>query len=143
MENVAIRKLKAEDAEEVRRIQYAITKREDDIDYHRSIEAVISGGQHVAVAAEVDRVFAGYMISYLLLGGFGIAKSAWITNFGVDPNYMGQGIGKSLAQRVLGDYEAQGVTRVYTTVRWDSVDLLSFFRTIGFDRSNFINLCKE
>jgi hypothetical protein len=39
-------------------------------------------------------------------------------------------------------YQAQGVENVYTSVRWDSTDLLSFFKTLGFDRSNFINLRK-
>ena len=143
VENIVIRNLKVEDAEEVQRIQYAITKTADDIDYRRAVENVVSGGQHVAVAAEVNGAFAGYMITYMLLGGFGLPKSAWITNFGVDPVYMGQGIGKRLAQWVLSDYRERGVTHVYTTVPWDSVDLLSFFRTIGFDRSNFINLCKK
>lgn len=141
MENAVIRKLQVEDAGDVQRIQAAITQREDDIDYHQSIKSVISGGRHVALAAEVDGVVAGYMISYVLLGGFGLAKSAWITNLGVDPKYMGQGIGKSLARQVLRDYKEQGILHVYTAVRWDSVDLLSFFRTIGFDRSILINLC--
>jgi len=31
---------------------------------------------------------------------------------------------------------------VFTLVRWDSADMLSFFKTLGFDRSNFINLRK-
>ena len=143
VENVVIRKLRMEDAEEVRRIQLAITKKTDDIDYHQSVKTVISGEQHVAVAAEVNGVVAGYMVSHTLFGGFGLAKSAWITNFGVDPKFMGQGIGKSLAQRVLDEHERLGITQVYTAVRWDSVDILSFFRTLGFDRSVFINLCKN
>jgi ribosomal protein S18 acetylase RimI-like enzyme len=143
VENIIIRKLKVEDADEVQRIQYAITKKVDDIDYHRLVENVVTDMQHVAAAATVDGVFAGYMITYMMLGGFGLPKSAWITNFGVDPGYMGQGIGKRLAQWVLKEYDERGVTHVYTTVPWDSVDLLSFFRTIGFDRSNFINLCKK
>ncbi|RPJ10835.1 MAG: GNAT family N-acetyltransferase, partial [Desulfobacteraceae bacterium] len=37
----------------------------------------------------------------------------------------------------------KGIKDVYTSVRWDSVDLLSFFKTLGFDRSNFINLKKS
>jgi len=32
---------------------------------------------------------------------------------------------------------------VYTAARWDSVDLLSFFKSVGFNRSNFINLYKK
>ncbi len=143
MNQADIRTLKVEDAEAVRRIHSSITKGEDGIDYRRTIQAVVSGGQHVALAAEVDGVVAGYMISYLLFGGFGLAKSAWITNLGVDPKHMGQGIGKSLAHQVLKEYEKQGVSHVYTAVRWDSVDMLSFFRTMGFDRSILINLCRH
>jgi len=142
VENVVIRKLRLEDADAVRRIQFEITKKGEDTDYRESLKAVVSGNQHVGVAAERDGVVVGYMISYMLFGGFGLSKSAWITNFGVDPAYMGRGIGKSLAKRILDEYEGRGVTHVYTAVRWDSVDLLSFFRTIGFDRSTLINLCK-
>jgi len=55
---------------------------------------------------------------------------------------MGQSIGANLAEEILNYYRAQGVENVYTSVRWDSTDLLSFFKTLGFDRSNFINLRK-
>jgi N-acetylglutamate synthase-like GNAT family acetyltransferase len=55
---------------------------------------------------------------------------------------MGQDIGATLAEEILNYYKAQGVENVYTSVRWDSTDLLSFFKTLGFDRSNFINLRK-
>jgi N-acetylglutamate synthase-like GNAT family acetyltransferase len=82
------------------------------------------------------------MISYILTAGFGITKSAWIATLGVDPNFMGTGIGASLAEEIFKYYNAQGIENVYTSVRWDSTDLLSFFKTLGFDRSNFINLRK-
>jgi N-acetylglutamate synthase-like GNAT family acetyltransferase len=82
------------------------------------------------------------MISYIVTGGFGEAKSAWIATLGVDPNFMGMGIGASLAHEILRFYKTEGIENVYTSVRWDSTDLLSFFKTLGFDRSNFINLRK-
>jgi N-acetylglutamate synthase-like GNAT family acetyltransferase len=82
------------------------------------------------------------MISYILTAGFGMPKSAWIATLGVDPNCMGRSIGASLATEIMSYYKAQGVENVYTSVRWDSSDLLSFFKTLGFDRSNFINLRK-
>ncbi|MFO7600874.1 MAG: GNAT family N-acetyltransferase, partial [Candidatus Desulfacyla sp.] len=68
---------------------------------------------------------------------------AWIATLGVDPKFMGQGIGKKLAEAILAVYREKGINDIYTTVRWDSVDLLSFFKTLGFDRSNFINLRKD
>ena len=82
------------------------------------------------------------MISYILTAGFGEAKSAWIATLGVDPNFMGREIGASMAQKIFDIYKAAGIDNVYTTVRWDSTDLLSFFKTLGFDRSKFINLRK-
>jgi ribosomal protein S18 acetylase RimI-like enzyme len=56
---------------------------------------------------------------------------------------MGQGIGKRLAEEIVRIYREKGVEDIYTSVRWDSVDLLSFFKTLGFDRSSFINLKKR
>ena len=82
------------------------------------------------------------MISYILTGGFGMTKSAWIATLGVDPDFMGTGIGAGLAEETFKYYKTQGIENVYTSVRWDSTDLLSFFKTLGFDRSNFINLRK-
>ena len=82
------------------------------------------------------------MISYILTAGFGEAKSAWIATLGVDPKFMGQGIGANMAQKIFEIYRTEGIESVYTTVRWDSTDLLSFFKTLGFDRSHFINLRK-
>jgi len=41
---------------------------------------------------------------------------------------MGQGIGKRLAEEILRVYREKGVQDIYTSVRWDSVDLLFFFK---------------
>ena len=83
------------------------------------------------------------MISYIVYGGFGLEKSAWIATLGVDTKFMGQGIGKRLAEEIFRVYQEKGIQHIYTSVRWDSVDLLSFFKTLGFDRSNFVNLKKD
>ncbi|MFC1884183.1 GNAT family N-acetyltransferase [Thermodesulfobacteriota bacterium] len=56
---------------------------------------------------------------------------------------MGRGVGKKLADKILDRYKEMGVKNIYTSVRWDSADLLSFFKTLGFARSDFINLMKE
>jgi hypothetical protein len=37
-------------------------------------------------------------------------------------------------------FKEQKIKEVYTTVRWDSGDLIAFFKSIGFDKSSFINL---
>ena len=59
------------------------------------------------------------------------------------PDSWGQGIGVKLAEEIFRVCGEQGISRIFTSVRWDSADLLSFFKTLGFDRSNFINLSRD
>ena len=142
MENVRIRKLKTEDADQIGRIYAAITQKTVEADFHKLIEAHAVSGKDACFVAELEGRVIGFMVSYILTLGFGIEQSAWIATLGVDPQHMGQGIGEKLAKKVFDYYKAEGIKNVYTSVRWDSTDLLSFFKTLGFDRSNFINLRK-
>jgi ribosomal protein S18 acetylase RimI-like enzyme len=94
--------------------------------------------------AEIDRKVVGFMICNIISCGFGFLDiSAWIVVLGVDPAFMGQGIGKSLAAEIVKVCKEKGIKNIYLSVEWASVDLLSFLKTSGFHRSNFINLRKE
>ncbi|MCF8127158.1 MAG: GNAT family N-acetyltransferase [Deltaproteobacteria bacterium] len=141
--DLLIRKIKPEDAEEITAIQSAITKASPPIDFRYIIEEHVQKGEDVSFCAELDGKVVGYMISYIVYGGFGIQKSAWIATLGVDSRFMGQGIGRSLAEKLLAVYREKGIEHIFTTVRWDSVDLLSFFKTLGFDRSDYIHLSNK
>ena len=142
MDKVQIRKLQKNDADEISRIYGDITMKPVDPDFKRIVEEHAQREDQACFVAEQDGTVVGFMISYILTAGFGMPKSAWIATLGVDPNCMGRSIGASLAKEIMKHYQAQGVENVYTSVRWDSTDLLSFFKTLGFDRSNFINLRK-
>ncbi len=143
MENVLIRKLKAEDAEDVCGIYMAITLATDMPDFKRIVEGQAKRSEDACFVAEHDGRVVGYMISYILTNSFGIEKSAWIPSLGVDPEFMGQGIGKQMADKVLAYYREKGIHDIHTSARWYDADLLSFFKTLGFDRSEFINLRKK
>jgi ribosomal protein S18 acetylase RimI-like enzyme len=142
VEKVQIRHLQKNDSVDISRIYAAITMAPEDPDFKRVVEEHARNNSKACFVAEQDGQVVGFMISYILTAGFGMPKSAWIATLGVDPNCMGQGIGASLAEEILKYYQTQGIENVYTSVRWDSTDLLSFFKTLGFDRSNFINLRK-
>ena len=58
----------------------------------------------------------------------------------MDPEHMGSGLGAALAEALFEALAKRGVDEVFTSVRWDSGDMLAFFRKIGFDQSPFINL---
>jgi len=142
-DNFIIRSIKIEDSDDICRIQASITKSPATIDFRQVIEEQVQGDKDASFVAEVDNRIVGFMISYIVYGGFGLEKSAWIATLGVDPQFMGQGIGKRLAKEILRACQDRGIKSVFTSVRWDSVDLLSFFKTLDFDRSNFMNLRKK
>lgn len=143
MDNVLIRKLKTEDLEDIAGIYAAITQTPVEEDFIASVKEHAAMEKGASFVAEIDGKVIAYMFSYILSDSFGISKSAWIAMLGVNPKYMGQGIGDKLARQIFDYYKQIGVKDVYTSVRWDSTDLLSFFKRLGFDRSNFINLCKK
>jgi ribosomal protein S18 acetylase RimI-like enzyme len=143
LENIAIRKLNAADADGVLRIYKSITLQSGDIDIEEVIADRALKGNDACFVAEHEGRLVGFIVSYLLTGSFGIQQSAWIPTFGVDPDFMGHGIGKKLAEAVFNYYKAKGVRNVYTSVRWYDTDVLSYLRTLGFDRSEFINLQKR
>jgi len=143
VENIRIRELEASDTDDIADIYASIVRKPVDPDFKALIEKHARTENDICYVAELDGRVIGFMISYILTFGFGIEKSAWIATLGVDPEFMGQGIGDRLAREIFKLYKRMGISRVYTSVRWDSTDLLSFFKTLGFDRSKFINLKKE
>lgn len=142
MAKILIRKMRKEDVDEVSRIDAAITKTPSRLNFKPIVADAAKKSPNASLVAEIRGKVVGFMISYITAGNFGTAKIAWIAMFGVDPKYMGQEIGKSLANGIFDYYQEKGVKKIYTSVRWDSTDILSFFKTLGFERSDFINLRK-
>lgn len=143
-EDVSIRRMNADDAEAVCDIYGKITKELVESDFKMLLEEhAEKEGPAICFVAEWDGKIVGFMITYILPFGFGIERSsAWIATMGVHPKYMGQGIGGKMAREILSHYKDRGISVIHTSVRWDSTDVLSFFKSLGFDRSELINLSK-
>ena len=92
------------------------------------------------LVAEEDGKVAGFIIGGVKEWGFGVERSGWIEMIEVAPKLMGKGIGKTLGDALIKYFKDEGIKEVYTSVKWDSGDLISFFKSIGFDKSSFINL---
>ncbi len=143
-EKVNIREITLKDVDAIQDIRKAISEDDAEADLEKLIEQQVSEGSiDSSLVAEIKGSVVGYMISTTLNAGFGIKKSAWIMAIGVHPDYMGQGIGLTLARRICEIYKNKGVKNIYSSVLWDSTDVLSFFKKLGFERSDFINLKKK
>jgi ribosomal protein S18 acetylase RimI-like enzyme len=135
--------MKKTDADAMSEIQSAIEKRPTLLDFKQIVAEQVKRKVDSSYDAEIKGKVVGFMISYITYGNFGADRCAWIAMFGVNPKLMGQGIGKRLAEEIFKVYKEKGVTEVFTSVRWDAIDILSFFKTLDFERSNFINLWKN
>ena len=92
------------------------------------------------LVAETETRVAGFIIGCIKEWGFGLERSGWIEMIEVEPKLMGKGIGKALGEALIRYFKDEGIKELYTTVKWDSGDLIAFFKSIGFEKSSFINL---
>ena len=139
--DLVIRNWRPEDAAGICEIYSLITNKAVSADFMRMVlERARNKENEAHYVAEKDKKIVGFMISYILPFGFGAEDCAYIANLGVHPKYMDQGIGAGMTKEVFMFYKARGISTVYTSVRWDSTDLLSFCKSMGFERSNYINL---
>lgn len=138
-----IRKLTARDLPQVVAIQGIITRQKVTPEKIAILKEHIKKEGNISLVAVADKQVVGFVISELMTNSFGLDQGGWIKNVGVLPQYMGKGIGQSLAKQLFDAYRRMGINEIFTASRWDWGDLLSFFKSLGFERSNFINLYKK
>jgi ribosomal protein S18 acetylase RimI-like enzyme len=138
-----IRKLTVRDLPQVVAIQGIITRQKVTAEKIAILKEHIKKEGNISLVAVADKRVVGFLISELMTNSFGLDQGGWIKNVGVLPQYMGKGIGQSLANQLFDAYRKRGINEIFTASRWDWGDLLSFFKSLGFERSNFINLYKK
>ena len=141
---IKLRKLTARDIPQILAIHAAITKKKT---YRRSVQQTVKDRlrkqEGIGFVAEKEGQVVGFIIGEMKGEGFGLEKSGWLEVVMVHPHYMGTGTGHALARKLFDYFRRRGIRDVHTTVLWDAVDMLSFFKSLGFDRSTFINLIKH
>ena len=140
MKDIKIRPLELDDRKAIFEIQEAITKHKAEKDWEQLVEGYIKNSGDTSLVAVVDGKVVGFMLGDLKAYCFGASRSGWIEVIGVHPRHMGSGIGKKLGNELIKIFRNKKVKHIFPSVRWDSGDLITFFKSIGFDRSNFTNL---
>ena len=140
---IKIRKIRAEDVPEIVSIQESILQKKVSKKWVQMVEHHLKRQEGVGFVALKEGQVVGFIIGEIKGEGFGLEQSGWIEVVEVHPKQMGTGIGRALADKLFHFFKKKGINDIYTTVRWDAGDMLSFFKSIGFDRSTFINLRKH
>ena len=141
---INLRKLTAKDIPKIIAIHGAITKKKAHLRWVKQmVEDHLRKQEGVGFVAEKEGQVVGFIIGEMKGEGFGLEKSGWLEVIMVHPRHMGMGIGYAMARKLFDYFRTRGIHDVHTSVLWDAVDMLSFFKSLGFDRSTFINLIKH
>ena len=143
VKGIKIRKIGADDILEIVAIQEAILQKKVSKKWIQMVEARLKKLEAAGFVASMGGRVVGFIIGEIKGESFGLEQSGWFEVVGVHPGHMGIGIGRILAEKLFEFFQKKGIRDIYTTVRWDAGDMLSFFKAIGFDRSPFINLRKH
>ena len=147
----SIRLLKLDDLDEILRIEKKIGEEHtletpDRIKYLRetALYHLQQGDPLLNLGADVDGVLRGFVLAETRLWEFGRGeKTGWIKVLGVDPEYQGTGIGRKLGNTLFDHFNRLNVRKVRTLVDWYEGNLISYFRSLGFNILNMIPLEKE
>jgi len=142
-DRIEIRELALEYCPEIAEIHRAIMNGYISSTWIKSIELHLQKKNVIGYVALKDGKVAGFIIGEIKGPSFGLEKSGWIIALETHPSFMGSGIGKDLVESILQYFRETGVRDIYTAIRWDAVDMQSFFISAGFDRSEFVNLEKH
>jgi predicted N-acetyltransferase YhbS len=145
MPKINIRPLQIGDLKDIKNIEKKIFSGRKTSVWDKSARYYIKHGEkNLLLGAEIDDKFVGFIIGDLKESEFGLEeKVGWIKVLGVDPSYQGEGIGGELGQKLLTNFKKKGVKTVKTFVEWDSGDLITYFKSLGFGRDSMISLKKK
>ena len=90
-----------------------------------------SGTGIVAIGAEENGRLVGYVAGDVR-AAFGLTAAGWVEAFGVDNDWRGRGLGRSLAGALLARFRELGATHIYTLLPLHDRTLAPFFRDLGF-----------
>ncbi|MEW5936313.1 MAG: GNAT family N-acetyltransferase [Candidatus Thermoplasmatota archaeon] len=144
MTRVSVREMRAEDISQAAAIHRRITRSGmiagKEYPIHKLFTAYLKHTPKTCMVAEIDGTVVGFIVGEMREWSFGAQRTGWIEIVEVDPRHMGAGIGRMLGRRIIEHFKGIGAESVHTAVAWDSGDLLSFFKGLGFERSALINL---
>lgn len=85
---------------------------------------------------EADGKVVGFMLADVRAGEFGLEEpGGWVERFGIDPDYRGRDLGRSMFEAITSHFRARGVRSVRTLVDQNDAGITGFLGSIGFKPS--------
>jgi ribosomal protein S18 acetylase RimI-like enzyme len=149
--DVAIRFLGMDDLDDILRIQEKVIKEQKSNSLDRlvslkdtTVYRLQQGDPLLNLGAEIDGKLVGFVLGEVRRWEFGRGEmTGWILILGVDREYQGMGVGRKLGSTLLDHFRKKNVEKVRTLVEWYEGDLISYFKSLGFNLLNMLPLEKE
>lgn len=144
-DKIDLRTLKADDLNDIVRIDHGITGRRRETYIQELVEeAMTDSAVRVSLVARVDGIAAGFVMARTDFGDFGRAEPvAVLDTIGVDPDYAHHGVGHALLSQLFVNLEGLRVERVETIVARENFGLLGFLYDVGFTHSQRLSFVKH
>jgi ribosomal protein S18 acetylase RimI-like enzyme len=102
------------------------------------------GDPLMSLGAEIDGKLVGFVIGEVRRWEFGRSEMiGWILILGVHPEYQGMGAGHKLGSTLLDHFRKKNVRKIQTLVEWHDGELISYFKSLGFNLLPMLPLEKE
>jgi len=109
--------------------------------WEMKLELVEKRSQISSLVAELDGKVIGFIIGGVSRWEYGVPENiGWIDTIGVDPDYQKMGIAKILFAEMTDKLKKMGVDTINTFVTRRDWVLLKFFKSLGFQKGDMINL---
>jgi len=133
-EAVLVRPLRPQDLEAVVALDAkSVGRRRDEYFKVKLEQNLAETGIKVSLAAELEGLFAGFLLARVYYGEFGTMEPvAVLDTLGVHPDFRHRGVASGLLEQLRKNLEALKIARIRTEVGWDEQDLLGFFHRQGF-----------
>jgi GNAT superfamily N-acetyltransferase/biotin operon repressor len=149
--SVVTRPLGIDDLDEILRIAEKIERANNSEKSERmaylketAVYQLESGDPLLNLGAEIDGKLTGFIFGEIKIWEFGRGeKTGWIKVLGVDQDFQGMGIGHKMGETLLGHFKKMNVKKVRTLVDWYEGDLISYFKSLGFNMLSMLPLEKE
>jgi len=148
---VTIRFLGMDDLDDILRIEERIIREQNSGNSERlvslkdtTIHHLQNGDPLLNLGAEIDGKLVGFIISEVRRWEFGRGgMTGWILILGVDHDYQGLGVGHKLSSTLLDHFRKKNISKIRTMVEWHEGELISYFRSLGFNMLGMLPLEKE
>ena len=140
---VRIRPMEPDDLEAVRDLDRKITGKKRTPTYQDGLNEVFGGEMGLSFAAEADGRVIGLVFARVGYVPEQISEVCLIQVLGVDPDYKGRGIARSLIQAVAEGARAKRVKTVYVMVDKEDAQLRALFEHMGFFQGHLIYYTKD